>query len=91
MWAWKPGNIAPRPPADVFREAEQPAAQFDRRAGGRLADVDFPFRVGAVGDIDADSRQPVSLLPRPATPLTQPQPAASHQEPLVAVDVESLL
>jgi hypothetical protein len=33
------GKNAPRPLADVCREAEQPATQFDRRPRGRLANL----------------------------------------------------
>ena len=74
---------APRPLADVFRKAERPAAQFDRWAGCGLADINFPVGIGAVRDIDADSRQPVSFLRVQLRPWPSPsQPPATRSRSL---------
>src|SRR5450830_681614 len=73
------------------RKLRQPLTNFDRGPGGRLANVNLPGCVGRIGYIQADARKPVRFVLSPSTPLPEAEPAAGHQQALVAVDVESLL
>ena len=83
------------PPCNITRLRRKPiklGAQTNGRAGRRLQDVDLPFRVGAVRDVQSDAREPLRFVSGPRLPaVAKAKPAASQQKPSITIHIEPFL
>ena len=64
---------------------------MNRRSSGRRTHVDFPIGIRRVGDVDSDAGKAMGLFPIPCAGVAEAKPAASHKQPLVAIDVKALM
>jgi hypothetical protein len=74
--------------AGEFSNPGQLAAKFFWRPCTRLCDVDFPVVVQCVGDVHPNTCELIVFL---LAPTLNTHPIARNEEPMVAVDVESLV
>src|SRR5450830_480801 len=93
--AWRGGSAigkhAARLLSGVFSQKREPWLERYRGTRNRFSDVDLPFGIGCIGDVEANAGQAMSLLTIPCPRVAQAKPAASDQESLVSIDVKALL